>query len=117
VPCLKGFPHLVEMHQKYAKDGLVIVTVDIDPSFGRPTLPKIEERVRTKVQDFNLGPLIDLILDEPPEVLQDKLHFSSTPTLFVFNRQGQWRQFKEEGEAGIDHKAVEDLVVKFLAAK
>jgi hypothetical protein len=104
------------MHQKYARDGLVIVTLDIDPSFGRPKLPEIEKRVRKKLEDFSLTPLTNLILDEPPEVLEEKLHFKSTPTIFVFNRQGQWRQF-DDASGGIDHKAVEELVVKLLAAK
>ena len=112
------------MHQKYAKDGLAVITVDIDPSFTRlvkgarqPGLAEIQEKVRKKVEQFNLTSLTDLILDEPPEVLESKLHFSSTPTVFVFNRQGQWRQFDDKEGTGIDHKAIEELVVKFLAAK
>jgi thiol-disulfide isomerase/thioredoxin len=113
-PCFKGFPHLVEMRQKYARDGLVIVTVD--PSFGLKKLPEIEQTVRKKLEQFNLTPLTNLILDEPPEVLSEKLRFRSTPTLFVFNRQGQWRQF-DDASGGVDHKAVEELVVKLLAAK
>src|ERR1051325_927484 len=30
-PCKQAFPHLVEMHHKYGKEGLVCVSVTVDP--------------------------------------------------------------------------------------
>ena len=30
LPCIRSFPHLVEMHKKYADKGLVVVSVALD---------------------------------------------------------------------------------------
>ena len=38
----------------------------------------------------------NLLLDEPSEVWQQKLHSDFLPNVFVFNRAGQWTQFKTE---------------------
>jgi thiol-disulfide isomerase/thioredoxin len=114
-PCIAGMPHLVALHKKHARDGLVIVTVDIDPSFGRDPLPRIEEKVRKLVRDKGLAPLTNLILDESDKVVEEKLRVESAPCVFVFDRGGTLTRF--EGEAASDHKAVDALVVKLLAAK
>jgi hypothetical protein len=104
------------MHKKYAKDGLVIVTVDIDVAVdARATLPEIQKKVAKLVTAKELSPLVNLILDEPEKVLQDKLHYASTPIVYVFNKEGKWRRF--EDEAASDHAAIEKLVVKLLQAK
>src|SRR5215207_11502461 len=29
-PCKKAFPHLVQLHQKHARDGLVVISVNLD---------------------------------------------------------------------------------------
>jgi hypothetical protein len=104
------------MHKKYAKDGLVIITVDIDMAVdARAKLSKVEEEVRKLVDKFSLTPLVNLVLDEPLELLEQKLHYASTPFVYVFNRDGKWQRF--EDEAASDHTAIENLVVKLLNAK
>src|SRR5690242_10528052 len=34
IPCKKEFPHLVELHKKYAKEGLACVSVSVDDEDG-----------------------------------------------------------------------------------
>jgi thiol-disulfide isomerase/thioredoxin len=113
VPCLQGMPHLAEMQQKYGKDNLVVVTVDIDPSFGRDKLPKIQELVRGKLTKYGSPLLQNLILDEPQEVVEKKLRVTSTPAARVFDRQGHWREFSGEYTPA----DVEKLVAKLVSAK
>lgn len=99
------------MHEKYAKQGLVLLTVDIDPAVdARARLPEVVGRVQQLLSRHGLAGLRNRILDEPEEVLKEKLHYSQTPLVFVFNREGRWRKF--EGE--VDPKEIEDLVVRFL---
>jgi hypothetical protein len=103
------------MHKKYSREGLVIMMVDVDPAVVRdPMLPQIVEKVRDKLQKHDLAPMVNLILDEPQELIDEKLKVG-TPGSFVFSRDGKWRRLADEGE-GYD-EAVEKLVVKLLAAK
>jgi hypothetical protein len=103
------------MQKKYAKDGLIVVMVDIDPQFKRDSLGRIEEKVRKLVMQHDLGAIRQLILDVPGDEIEEKLRVDSTPAAYVFSRDGKWRQFA--GEEGANHKAIEELVVKLLAAK
>lgn len=104
---MKGFSHLVEMHKKYAKDGLVIITCSLDePEKG------VEERVRKILKQHNLT-TTNLLLDEEMELWQERLHALSYPIIFVFNRKGRWKQFKDT----IDYDKIEQTVKEFLKAK
>jgi hypothetical protein len=106
------------MHKKHAKDGLVILTVDIDPRSERDPLPKIQGKVRKKVADFGLAPLTNLILDESDKVIEEKLRFDGPPCVYVFDRQGKWRKLQpSDGDPEMYHQRIEALVGKLLAAK
>ena len=104
-------PHLVEMHKKYGKDGLAVISVAIedqeDPEAKNAALKVLKAKGATYT---------NLLLDESVKVWQDKLRFASTPCIYVFNRQGKWTQFKSDAEP-IDHEAVEKLVVQLLREK
>src|SRR5579864_2464535 len=69
IPCIKGMPHLIEMNKKYADKGFVGITLHVDPPYDAET--------RTQVAKI-LGRLnattTNLVLDEPSEVWQQKLH-------------------------------------------
>jgi hypothetical protein len=102
------------MHKMYAKDGLVILMVDVDPSLGRDSLARIDGRVRKLVREHSLEPMTHLILDESDELIDKKLGYGATPAVYVFDRLGKWRRFVDE--EGSNHKAIEELVVKLLKA-
>src|SRR5262249_9353194 len=87
LPCKREFPLLVKMHNKYAKDGLDAVSVAVDP-----LEPGEEDAVKTAVMRFlqtQNATFTNVLLDEKPEVWQDKLHNPEVPIVFVFNRAGK----------------------------
>ncbi len=107
-PCKeKGIPNLVELHKKYAKDGLVAVTVQVDEN------PKDREKGAQWLRD-NKVPAINITLDETFELANKKMRLDSFPTLFVFNREGKYIHFPKENESEIDEKEVDKLVQEFL---
>jgi thiol-disulfide isomerase/thioredoxin len=108
-PCMKEFPHLVEMHNKYAGQGLAALSVHAFPALDE----KGQTRALKFLRDRN-ATFTNLILDEPAEVWQDKLHSDALPIVFVFNREGKWTQFKTEG---VNYAEIEKLVVQLLAQK
>ncbi len=108
-PCIKGLPHLMEMSKKYADKGLVGITLHVDPKLDAETKAQI-----TKILGKLNATTINLVLDEPSEVWQQKLHSNYIPVVFVFDREGKWTQFTTEG---VDYEAIEKLVVKLLAQK
>ena len=114
------------MHKKYAKDGLVALTVNIEPLKDADSGKDLSSEVTPRAQQFlqKLGATsINLALDEPTEFWQEKLGFVAPPTLFVFDRQGRWVRFKSDDDSlKVDEKThhypeVEALVRKLLADK
>jgi thiol-disulfide isomerase/thioredoxin len=83
-PCRREFHHLVEMHQKYAKDGLVAVSVSLDPVKDAKRRKDVEAFLQEKK-----ATLTNLQLDAPPEEWQKRLKFDGPPCVFLFNRANQ----------------------------
>src|SRR5262245_31153844 len=82
--CIKEFPHLVEMHRKYGKDGVVAISVDVDDP--------AEEDAKDKVLTFltkQKAAFPNFILDEKPEIWQEKFDSATLPIVFVFDRDGK----------------------------
>ena len=108
IPCRKEMPNLVAMHQKYAKSGFAAITVSVDEDANNPEVQAEALKFLRKVN----AAFDNVILDEKPAFWQEKLRFGTVPCVFVFDRQGKWRQFKEGGYAEI-----EKVVVELLNAK
>jgi thiol-disulfide isomerase/thioredoxin len=81
VPCKKSFPHLVQMHQKYAKDGLVCISVSVDSLEKQAAALKFLQDQQATFPNY--------LLAEEFTLWQDKWDISGPPALFVFNRQNQ----------------------------
>jgi thiol-disulfide isomerase/thioredoxin len=105
IPCKKNFPHLVEMHHRYAKDGFTAVSVSVDD----PNDKEVRQRVETFLRDRK-ATFPNYILDEKPEVWQQKLKFETLPTVFVFDRAGKGRKFTGEFEYADVEKYAAELV-------
>jgi hypothetical protein len=107
------FSHLVEMRRKYAKQGLVVMSVSIEE--GRQDKKEHQDRVLAFLkQQEKDAPFANYILDEPIDVWADKLGAANRPIVFVFNRDGRWKRFEapdEEGDRQMT-KLIEDWLKK-----
>lgn len=111
IPCKKGFPHIVDIHKRNAKDGLVVVSVSLDPLDDSGIQDRVLKFLRVQGAAF-----INLLLDEPFEFWQKKLGFDGPPCYFVFNRQGQWTRFEPQ-ESSVNYQAMEKFIVERLREK
>jgi len=84
-PCKEKFPHVQALRQKYARQGLTVVTVSIDDISSDPG---VRERVYSFLQQQQATSR-NFILAEKPEVWISKLKMNSVPTMFLFDKQGR----------------------------
>jgi thiol-disulfide isomerase/thioredoxin len=106
-PCKKGFPHLVEMHCKYAKDGLAVVSVDLDD----PTNPDSLERALDFLKDRN-AVFTNLYVDpDEGQKFFDKLTFAGVPHISIYDRQGN---LVKEFEGAGHNDEIDKLVTELL---
>ena len=119
IPCKKEFPHLVELSKKYGPQGLVAISVAVDP-------PKEDSKEQTALRQRLLkfltkqnATFTNLYLDEPSEVWLKKLDVAEVPCVFVFDRQGKYYRFGGSAEAPrkAEYSGIEPLVVELLKAK
>ena len=80
VPCKKGFPHLVKLHQDRAKDGLVCISVAVDDELKPAILAFLTKQKATFANYW---------LDERATVWQDQWDIKGPPAVFLFDRQGR----------------------------
>lgn len=85
------------MRRKYAKDGLVTISVSVDPvtdDDGKVDGAKVKEVLAFLQKEEATFP--NLLLNESQEFWERKIHLKEegVPTVFVFDRQGKWAQFK-----------------------
>ena len=72
------------MQKKYAKDGVVAVSVSVDDPKDKKAMQNVLDFLRKQKATFT-----NLVLDEKPEVWQEKLKIYGPPCVFVFNRDGK----------------------------
>jgi hypothetical protein len=94
------------MHKKYAKDRVAAVSVSLDDPNDKKAMQNVRDFLGKQKAVFT-----NLVLDEKPEVWQEKLKFSGPPCVFVFNRDGKWEKFESPEYADIE-KYVTGLLKK-----
>jgi thiol-disulfide isomerase/thioredoxin len=112
--CKKEFPHLVEMHRKYAKDGLVAVSVTLDDPSDLPVRARAVAFLKSQGAEFT-----NVLLDETPEYWQSILKIDGPPCIYIFNRDNRF-VLKRDGagpEGRIDYSVFEKRIVELLAEK
>jgi thiol-disulfide isomerase/thioredoxin len=109
-PCKKNFHHLVELHEKYAAEGLAAVSVCV--TFDEDAeLPTEKTRALQFLQQKK-ATFTNLYLNEKPDVLKERLRIESIPCVYVFNREGKWYQFKDGNYDDVEKRALELLRAK-----
>ena len=120
IPCIKKFPELVELQQNHTAEGLVVITLNVDPDVIDPEerdakIKEIQGKLGGKNFTKTQVTLTNLILDEKPEFAEEKLRFKSVPSMYVFTREGKWWHFRFEDQE--DFTRVKDLVQDELKKK
>jgi thiol-disulfide isomerase/thioredoxin len=110
IPCKKRFPHLVEMANKYASQGLAVISVSVDAD---PQKKETQERALKFLQKVNAA-FPNVMLDEPIDFWTEKFGIKEIPCVFVFNREGKWVRLSGDE---ITSEDVEKLVVDLLKQK
>ena len=111
VPCKKEFPHLVQMHQKFAGQGFMLVTVHLNMAVDKDLVGGVEKTTLPFLQKMKAD-FVNLILDEPETVWMSKLDGGSVPTLFLFNKQNRIAQKFDDVE---DHEKLEKQIQELLS--
>jgi hypothetical protein len=102
------------MHRKYAKDGLVAVSVTLDDPADMAV--RARALVFLKKQGATFA---NVLLDETPEFYQSKLKIDGPPCIYIFNRDNRWVLKRDgTGDNGrIDYELFEKRIVELLAEK
>lgn len=98
------------MHEKYAKDGLVVVSVALDEpgdAESRARGLKFLQKVGAAFPNF--------LLDEETDLWQTKLKIGGPPLIFVFNREN--KIVLKTGETGAVDLALVDKAIEELMKK
>src|SRR5262249_53312899 len=97
------------MQNKYRKDGLAAVSVNLDKTSKEGTKEKALKFLESKKATFT-----NLMLDEAADVWSKKLEIEGVPAIFVYDRDGKLAKKYVEGE---EYAEVEKLVVELLKKK
>jgi thiol-disulfide isomerase/thioredoxin len=83
-PCKENFPHLVEMHRKYAGKGLAVISLTLDDPTDAKAVAAAEKFLQEKKAVFT-----NVLLDENYGDGFDKLDISAIPAVFLFGPDGK----------------------------
>lgn len=118
-PCIKEFPNLVALHQKYGpKVACISFSFDYE-GLAKPeeVHPAVLKFLKEKQATFD-----NVMSSEDSETLYKKLELASIPAVYVYDRQGNLaKRFDNEQikkpEDAFTYKDVEALVEQLLAPK
>lgn len=94
------------MHEKYAKDGLVAMSVNLDDPNDEKVMGRVREFLKQQKAIFP-----NFVLNETQEVWQEKFGIAGPPVVFVFGKDGKVAKKFDEG---VDYKEVEKIATELL---
>jgi thiol-disulfide isomerase/thioredoxin len=113
-PCMREFPHLVEIREKYGKDGFVAISVSVDRADDKSALARAVKFLEKQ----KAGDVINLNLDEDEEFWHTKFRTPSVPVVFVFGRDNRLvLKMPVEENGGVQYSVIEEKVKALLAEK
>lgn len=80
-PCIKEFPRLVELHQRFQQDGVACISVSVDEE---PDQEDALAFLRDQQARF-----LNYLLNEDATAWQDHWRIKGVPVVFVYGRDGQ----------------------------
>ncbi len=121
-PCMKEFPNLVKMHQKYGGKQVTCMSLSCDYQGIKNKPPEYYRERVMKFLDKQGAGFQNLLANEPAEELYEKMELASIPAVFVYGRDGKLvkRFDNEQAKTEDDNFTYEDvnkLVEELLKAK
>jgi thiol-disulfide isomerase/thioredoxin len=117
-PCVKKFPHLVEMHKKYADKGLVCVSLSMD-KFGLDDDEYKKDKVVKFLRDKG-ATFPNFIVSEPKKDEEALLKligdFQAIPYMVMFDRDGK-KVWASDEKPKLDDEKLEKLIEEQLSKK
>ncbi len=83
-PCKENFPHVVEMHKKYAGKGLTVISLSLDDA----EKPKKVAEAAAFLDQQKAG-FANYLLDESADDAFEHLKISAIPAVFLFGPGGE----------------------------
>lgn len=83
-PCKENFPHVVEMHEKYGKQGLAVCSLSLDD----PADAKAYQEALTFLKEKKAG-FTNFLMNEDADTAFEKLGISVVPAVFIFGPDGK----------------------------
>jgi thiol-disulfide isomerase/thioredoxin len=114
-PCMENFPHLVEMHHKYADKGLVAVSLSMDDYDQPKKVAAATKFLREKKAVFT-----NLIIEARMDDTFDNLKLNGViPAVFLYTPDGkELKRFTlEDPDKGFTYADVETFVKDYLEGK
>jgi len=108
-PCKEDFPHLVELHRKYAGKGLAVISLTLDDPTDANAVAAAEKFLRQKKAVFT-----NVLLDENYGDGFDKLNINTIPAVFLFGPDG--KEMKRFTMDDTRHQFTYEQVEKEVAA-
>jgi len=110
-PCKENFPHVVEMHHKYAKKGLSVISLSLDDPTDSAAVAAAEKFLKDKKAVFT-----NILLDEKDNGGFDKLNINAIPAVFIFGPDGKEvkRFTMDDPNNQFTYDEVEKVVVALL---
>ncbi|HEX3147532.1 MAG TPA: TlpA disulfide reductase family protein [Gemmataceae bacterium] len=105
-PCREKFPHVVELHRKYAGRGLTVISVSVDVPGDTDAKAAARDFLVLQKASFR-----NVILTDKAAVWQEKWKVDGPPLLFVFDNRGR---LAGRWEGKFDPAEVEKKIVKLL---
>jgi thiol-disulfide isomerase/thioredoxin len=80
IPCKREFPNLVKLQKRHAQDGVVCMSLSVDPVERREAALNFLKAQKAAFPNY--------LLDEDASVWQSKWNLSTVPAVLVFYRDG-----------------------------
>jgi thiol-disulfide isomerase/thioredoxin len=112
-PCVKEFPNLVKLHERYGPEKVACISVSFDND-GIASLEEAKEMALGFLQ--SQGATFDnVISSEPSDELLKKFGIYAVPAVYVYDRQGELRKrFDNSTGEEFTYADVEALLVRMM---
>src|SRR5262249_18974466 len=113
-PCKENFPHVVEMHRKYASKGLAVISLSLDDPSDRAAVDEAEKFLKARNAAFT-----NVLLDENFGDGFEKLRINAIPAVFLYGPDGKEvkRFTMDDPNNQFTYDEVEKAVVALLDGK